>query len=67
MSFVLFNCFDLDRASLAQRLRIFCAGVLHNVALALIGAFILWTLPYLMFPLYTRGAGVLVKGDRLMF
>jgi S2P endopeptidase len=52
----------LDRASLAQKLRIYCAGILHNIFLALVGLLILWTLPYLMLPLYAQGGGVLIKG-----
>lgn len=43
-------------------MRIYCAGILHNLLLALIGVLILWTLPYFMLPLYTNGKGVIVKG-----
>ncbi|CAD5217722.1 unnamed protein product [Bursaphelenchus okinawaensis] len=52
---------ELNRSSLAQRLRIYCAGVWHNVVLAFIGVLVLWTLPYTLFPLFTTGAGVIVK------
>ncbi|CAD5222453.1 unnamed protein product [Bursaphelenchus xylophilus] len=52
---------ELNRASLAQKLRIYCAGVWHNVVLAFIGVLVLWTLPYTLFPLFTTGAGVIVK------
>jgi len=34
---------------------------LHNLALAFIGLMILWTMPIVLFPLYTNGAGVLIK------
>ena len=46
--------------SAARQLRIYCAGVWHNVVLVALGMFLLWSLPYLLVPLYLTGHGAVV-------
>ena len=43
-----------------RQLRIYCAGVWHNLVLLLLGLLVLWFLPYLLVPLYVTGHGVVV-------
>lgn len=45
-----------------RQLRIYCAGVWHNVILVLCGVGLLWSLPLLLSPFYTTGAGAVVTG-----
>ncbi|KAL3084843.1 hypothetical protein niasHT_031728 [Heterodera trifolii] len=51
---------QLDRCSCAQKLRIFGAGIWHNVLLALVGVLILSLLPVLSLPFYANNGGVVV-------
>ena len=52
-----------------RQLRIYCAGVWHNVILVLLSLFLLWSLPLLLAPFYTTGIGAHVtsvqKGNAL--
>ncbi|XP_071503869.1 membrane-bound transcription factor site-2 protease-like [Diadema antillarum] len=43
-----------------SQLRIYCAGVWHNLLLVLLGLVILMFLPYLLYPLYLTGQGVTI-------
>ena len=43
-----------------RQLRIYCAGVWHNVILVLFSFLLLWGLPLLLAPLYTSGIGAYV-------
>ena len=43
-----------------RQLRIYCAGVWHNVILVLLSLLLLWGLPLLLAPLYTAGVGAYV-------
>lgn len=43
-----------------RRLRILCAGVWHNIFLAVYAAVIVYSLPVLAQPFYTTGQGVYV-------
>lgn len=43
-----------------RRLRILCAGVWHNIFLAVYAAVIVYSLPMLAQPFYTTGQGVYV-------
>ena len=43
-----------------RQLRIYCAGVWHNVILVLFSLLLLWFLPVLLAPLYTTGVGAYV-------
>lgn len=43
-----------------KQLRIMAAGVWHNVVQALSAFLILWVLPYILFPVFTVGHGVIV-------
>ncbi|KAI6201556.1 Endopeptidase S2P [Aphelenchoides besseyi] len=52
---------ELNRASLAQKLRIYSAGIFHNVVLALVGVLIISMMPLFLFPLYTTNVGVIIK------
>ncbi|KAH7724562.1 Protein Y56A3A.2 [Aphelenchoides avenae] len=51
---------ELNRSSCAQKMRIFCAGIWHNLVLAFIGILLLWALPYVLMPMYATGSGVVV-------
>lgn len=53
---------ELMRSSTAQKLRIFSAGIWHNIILALLGVLILWCAPFCFIPFYESGSGVLVTG-----
>ncbi|XP_063242597.1 membrane-bound transcription factor site-2 protease isoform X2 [Bacillus rossius redtenbacheri] len=44
-----------------RQLRVTCAGVWHNVVLALVAALALLLLPLLLYPLYDTGSGVYVR------
>lgn len=43
-----------------RRLRILCAGVWHNIFLAVYAAVIVYSLPLLAQPFYTTGQGVYI-------
>ena len=52
-----------------RQLRIYCAGVWHNVILVLFSILLLWALPLLLAPLYTTGVGAYVtsvEGDSVL-
>uniref|UniRef100_A0AC34H026 Membrane-bound transcription factor site-2 protease n=1 Tax=Panagrolaimus sp. ES5 TaxID=591445 RepID=A0AC34H026_9BILA len=51
---------ELERATSAQKLRIYSAGIWHNLILALLGYFVYISIPVLCLPLFHTGAGVLV-------
>ncbi|XP_031569993.1 membrane-bound transcription factor site-2 protease-like [Actinia tenebrosa] len=51
----------LKLVSSLRQLRIYCAGVWHNIVLALLGLLLLWLLPYIIVPLYMTGQGAVVK------
>uniref|UniRef100_A0A183CH89 Membrane-bound transcription factor site-2 protease n=1 Tax=Globodera pallida TaxID=36090 RepID=A0A183CH89_GLOPA len=51
---------QLERCSCAQRLRIFGAGIWHNIVLALLGVLILLLIPVLSLPFYSNSAGIVV-------
>lgn len=51
---------ELDRCSYAQKLRIYCAGIWHNIVLAVFGFLFLISIPLLCLPLYSNNAGVVV-------
>uniref|UniRef100_A0AC35F688 Membrane-bound transcription factor site-2 protease n=1 Tax=Panagrolaimus sp. PS1159 TaxID=55785 RepID=A0AC35F688_9BILA len=51
---------ELERATSAQKLRIYSAGIWHNLILALLGYFVYIFIPFLCLPLFHTGAGVLV-------
>ncbi|EDO41093.1 predicted protein [Nematostella vectensis] len=50
----------LTMISPIRQLRIYCAGVWHNVILVLLGLLLLWSLPYLLVPLYMADQGAVV-------
>ncbi|VDM47602.1 unnamed protein product [Toxocara canis] len=50
----------LRRSTAAQKMRIFGAGIWHNLVLALFGYFLFLSLPLLLSPLYSRNEGVLI-------
>lgn len=43
-----------------RQLKIYCAGVWHNVILVLCAVGVMWALPYMMAPLYKTGMGAVV-------
>ena len=53
---------ELERASTAQKLRIYCAGIWHNLVLAGLGYLVYLCIPLICFPLFTSNAGLLVTG-----
>lgn len=61
-AFVELSSGQLERIGPWSRLRIYCAGVWHNAALAALAALALVCYPTLMDPLYSRGQGVRVVG-----
>ena len=50
----------LTLISATRQLRIYCAGVWHNLVMALCGIAVFLMLPVLLMPLYTKGAGAVV-------
>ncbi|KAL9968826.1 hypothetical protein ACROYT_G020963 [Oculina patagonica] len=50
----------LSVISPVRQLRIYCAGVWHNAVLVLVGLVFLWSLPYLLVPIYVTGQGAVV-------
>ncbi|KAI1710362.1 peptidase family m50 domain-containing protein [Ditylenchus destructor] len=59
-AFTVIETDELSRSSCAQKLRIFSAGIWHNIILALLGLLILWFAPYCLFPFYGYGSGVMI-------
>lgn len=53
---------ELSRSSSAQKLRIFSAGIWHNMILAFVGVLIVSSAPVFFMPFYESGQGVLVTG-----
>lgn len=43
-----------------RQLKIYCAGVWHNVVLVLCAVSVMWLTPYMMAPFYTTGLGAVV-------
>ncbi|KAK0417761.1 hypothetical protein QR680_013194 [Steinernema hermaphroditum] len=52
----------LNRSSTMQKLRIYGAGIWHNLVFALLGYLLLVSTPTVLFPLFTSGNGVTVTG-----
>lgn len=50
----------LEGLSSKKQLRIFCAGIWHNIVLALVAFLIIFLLPWLSYPLYEHGNGIQV-------
>lgn len=63
-AFVDLHADHLSVISFKRQLRIYCAGVWHNVVLAVVAAFILFALPWLLSPLYASGEGAAVVSVR---
>ena len=59
-AFVDLHSDHLSVISPRRQLRIYCAGVWHNVILALFAFVILWCLPVLLAPFYTTGIGAVI-------
>ena len=53
---------ELERTSTAQKLRIYCAGIWHNLVLAGLGYLVYLCIPLICFPLFKSNAGLLVTG-----
>ncbi|VDD93452.1 unnamed protein product [Enterobius vermicularis] len=51
----------LGRSSSAQKMRIFGAGIWHNLVLAFFGYLLYLVVPYVLAPLYLRGNGVYIR------
>jgi S2P endopeptidase len=52
---------QLDVLPPIKKLRVLCAGVWHNLFLAIITAIIATTLPWLLYPFFDFGTGVQVE------
>lgn len=59
-AFVDLNTDSVMASSSWKRLRVFCAGVWHNFVIVLMAAAFLVSMPYLLSPFYSRGAGATV-------
>lgn len=59
-AFVDLHSDHLSVISPKRQLRIYCAGVWHNVTLVLSALLFLWCLPVLLAPCYTSGVGVVI-------
>ena len=59
-AFVDLHTDHLKAISAARQLRIYCAGIWHNFVLVLLAIAVLFTLPYLLNPLYATGTGVVI-------
>ena len=59
-AFVDLHSDHLSVISPRRQLRIYCAGVWHNVILVLCALGLLWCLPYMLSPLYMSGIGAVV-------
>lgn len=58
---VLTHLDQIDTLSSVKQLRIYCAGVWHNIFLALVTAVVATALPWFLFPFYDFGTGVQVE------
>ena len=54
----------LSVISFKRQLRIYCAGVWHNVVLAVVAGLVIFSLPWLLCPLYASGEGAAVVSVR---
>lgn len=61
-AFVDLSTEHLQGISPLRQLRIYCAGVWHNLVMAVVAAVILMLLPTLLTPFYTIGSSVVVTG-----
>lgn len=61
-AFVDLHTDHLSVISPKRQLRIYCAGVWHNVVLVLYAVLLFWCLPFLLSPFYSTGEGVVVTG-----
>lgn len=61
-AFVDLSTEHLQAVSPLRQLRIYCAGVWHNLVVAVAAAVVLMALPTLLFPFYTLGTSVVVTG-----
>lgn len=59
-AFVDLHSDHLSVISPKRQLRIYCAGVWHNVILVICALAVVWSLPVLLAPFYTSGIGVVV-------
>ena len=59
-AYVDINLVHIDSISALRQLRIFCAGVWHNVVIVLIALLVILLLPFLSMPLYTSGHGATI-------
>jgi len=50
---------DITSLPSSKQLRVMSAGVWHNIVQALIAYLVLWLLPYMFFPFFTVGHGVM--------
>lgn len=50
---------DIAALPSSKQLRVMSAGVWHNIVQAVTAYLILWLLPYLLFPFFTVGHGVI--------
>jgi len=51
---------DITSLPSSKQLRVMSAGVWHNIVQALTAYLVLWFLPYMLFPLFTVGHGIMV-------
>lgn len=68
-AFVDLNSDHLAVTSPRNQLKIYCAGVWHNVILVLCALCVMWGSPYLLSPFYTTGLGAVVTsvpGDSVL-
>ncbi|XP_014240010.1 membrane-bound transcription factor site-2 protease [Cimex lectularius] len=56
---------NLDSLQPLKQLRVLCAGVWHNIFLALVAAVIATTLPWFFYPFFNFGTGVQVQSVKL--
>ncbi len=59
-AFVDLHSDQLTLISSRKQLKIYCAGVWHNVILVLCALGLMWSLPYLLAPFYSTGLGAVV-------
>ncbi|XP_071735509.1 membrane-bound transcription factor site-2 protease homolog [Rutidosis leptorrhynchoides] len=57
---VAFNHELLEMKPRVATLRIYCAGIWHNAALCVVCALTLFMLPFILYPLYSHGEGLMV-------
>ncbi|XP_046986424.1 membrane-bound transcription factor site-2 protease isoform X1 [Schistocerca americana] len=64
LAYVNLNSDQLESLSPKRQLRILCAGVWHNIVLAVFAAIFLWLLPLIFYPAFDSGSGVAVQNIR---